>query len=83
MTLCAAAAADHYLSKGRAVAPEDRGIIDIDRRDEGVLNVAPGDPVTIFNLLEGGHRPPLLLEGMLDDQGCYRVTNLRFYVASS
>lgn len=54
--MCVASAADHCQSGEKSVAPDDLGIINIDNPDEGVLIVGPGDPVTIFNPLEAGHR---------------------------
>lgn len=63
-------------------APATIGVIDIEHGVEGAVAVPPGDPVTIFNLLEVGHRPPLLLEGMIDEAECFRVTHLRFFITS-
>lgn len=82
ITLCVAAAASHYLSSHYTVEPDGIGVIDTESCDQGVLIVAPADPVTIFNLLESGHRPPLRMEGMLEGSGRYRITHMRFYVAS-
>ena len=80
-TLCVASATDHYLSGGKSVAPDGLGIIDIDKCDEGVLIVGPGDPVTIFNLHKAGHRPTVIMEGMIDDREWYRITDMRLYIS--
>ena len=77
-TLCVAAAADHSHSSEYAVEPDGLGVIDTQSCDQGVLIVSPKDPVAIFNLLESDHRPPLRMEGMLEDGGRYRITHMRF-----
>ena len=82
VTLCAAHSTREYLSQGMTIAPATIGVIDIESGVEGAVAVPPGDPVTMFNLLEAGHRPPLLLEGMIDESECFRVTHLRFFIIS-
>ena len=51
--------------------PATIGVIDIEHGAESALIVQPSDPVTILNLLESGHRPPLLLEGMINESECF------------
>ena len=53
------------------IAPATIGVINIEHGGEGALIVQPSDPITIFNRLESGHRPPLLLEGMIDESECF------------
>ena len=82
MTLCAAHSTRHYLSQKLKIAQATIGVIDIEHGVEGAVAVEPGDPVTMFNLLDAGYRPPLLLEGMIDESECFRVTHLRVFITS-
>jgi hypothetical protein len=82
VTPCAAHSTLEYLSQGMTIAPATIGAFDTVFDVEGAVAVPPGDAVTMFNLLEAGYRPPLLLAGMIDESECFRVTHLRFFIAS-